>query len=151
MQLLKQFSNALWGQEDFGWEDASQQKVEFDESEANPQSLPPLDNVVALPGAAGFPQECVVLYPTTFEEIPQAVNALLLQKVVILNCSKMRSLEGAQRSVDFLAGAVHAIEGQQSRIWKDIFLFVPPSVQVSRWQSVVSVPPFVPTSSENVK
>ncbi|KAM3100862.1 cell division protein SepF [Phormidesmis sp. 146-35] len=143
MQLLRQLSEAFWGQEDFGWEDASYPE-EFDEPE---QDLPPVaapDNVVALPRATSPPQECLVLYPTTFEEIPEAVNALLEQKVIILNCSKMRSSEDAQRSVDFLAGAIYAIGGQQSRIWKDIFLFVPPFVQVSQWQSVVPVPPFVP-------
>jgi cell division inhibitor SepF len=140
MQLLKQLSEAFWGQEDFGWEDASY-PAELDEQE---EGLAPADNVVSLPRATSFPQECLVLYPTTFEEIPEAVNALLQQKVVILNCSKMRSSEDAQRSVDFLAGAIYAIGGQQSRIWKDIFLFVPPFVQVSQWQSVVPVPPFVP-------
>ena len=151
MQLLRQLSEAFWGQEDFGWEDASYPE-EFDEPEeeltplssSDPQGVAPPDNVVALPRATSPPQECLVLYPTTFEEIPEAVNALLEQKVVILNCSKMRSSEDAQRSVDFLAGSIYAIGGQQSRIWKDIFLFVPPFVQVSQWQSVVPVPPFVP-------
>jgi FtsZ-interacting cell division protein YlmF len=143
MQLLRQLSEAFWGQEDFGWEDASYPK-EFDEPEEDLPPIAPPDNVVALPRATSPPQECLVLYPTTFEEIPEAINALLEQKVVILNCSKMRSSEDAQRSVDFLAGAIYAIGGQQSRIWKDIFLFVPPFVQVSQWQSVVPVPPFVP-------
>ncbi|MGV0028550.1 cell division protein SepF [Phormidesmis priestleyi] len=141
MQLLRQLSEAFWGQEDFGWEEDASYPAEFDEPEED--SAPP-DNVVALPRATSFPQTCLVLYPTTFEEIPEAVNALLEQKVIILNCSKMRSSGDAQRSVDFLAGAIYAIGGQQSRIWKDIFLFVPPFVQVSQWQSVVPVPPFVP-------
>jgi cell division inhibitor SepF len=143
MQLLKQLSEAFWGQEDFGWEDASY-PAEFDEPDVDSPAIAPPDNIVALPRATSFPQECLVLYPTTFEEIPEAVNALLEQKVVILNCSKMQSSEDAQRSVDFLAGAIYAIGGQQSRIWKDIFLFVPPFVQVSQWQSVVPVPTFVP-------
>lgn len=138
MQLLKQFSEAFWGQEDFEWEDAPPAEAALD------HSLQATDNVVALPSATHHAQECLVLYPNSFDEIPQAVNALLAQKVVILNCSKMRSIEDAQRAVDFLAGAIYAIDGQQSRIWKDIFLFVPPFVHVSRWQSVLPVQPFEP-------
>jgi cell division inhibitor SepF len=144
MQLLKQLSEAFWRPEEFDWEDAPDPEMDFDEPDQNPAPPCPLDNVVSLPRAANFPQECIIIYPNTFEEIPQAVSALLDQKVIILNCSKMRSPEDAQRSVDFLAGAIYAISGQQSRIWKDIFLFVPPFVQVSRWQSVVPVQPFSP-------
>lgn len=140
MQLLKQFSDAFWGQEEFEWEDApSTPEAALDEAPTGSS-----ENVIALPSATHAPQECIVLYPNSFDEIPQAVNALLAQKVVILNCSKMRSVDEAQRAVDFLAGAIYAIDGQQSRIWKDIFLFVPPFVHVSRWQSVIPVQPFEP-------
>ena len=144
MRLLRRFSEVFsWGHESL--EDA----LDFSETPANPieQSAQSrsLDPPLPLPVMSGS-QECVVLEPRSFDEIPQAVDALLAQKVLILKCAKMRSPSEAQRAVDFLAGAVYAIDGHQSRIWKDIFMFAPPSVQLTRSQTMVPVQPFAPHS-----
>ncbi len=148
MRLLRQLSEAfsLWGDENFEDEGAH----DFSEAPVDQPGQPAelarsLGKTVLLPVMAGS-QECVVLEPRSFEEISQAVDALLAQKVLILKCSKMQSPREAQRAVDFLAGAVYAIEGHQSRIWKDIFMFAPPSVQLTRLQAVGSVQPFAPCS-----
>ncbi len=148
MRLLRRFSEvfSFWGHESFETEEA----LDFAETPVHqagqPAELPrSLDPQVPLPIMTGS-QECVVLEPRSFEEIPQAVDALLAQKVLILKCAKMRSPREAQRAVDFLAGAVYAIDGHQSRIWKDIFMFAPPSVQLTRSQTTVPVQPFAPHS-----
>ena len=145
MGLLSRFSEvlSLWGQENFEYEDAPDSSETYVNQTAKLDLA--LDKVVPLPVMTGS-QECVILEPRSFEEIPQAVDALLAQKVLILKCSKMKSPSEAQRSVDFLAGAVYAINGHQSRIWKDIFMFAPPSVQLTRSQATVPIQPFAPYS-----
>ncbi len=148
MRLLRQLSEvfSVWGQENFEGENAHEfSEISINQIEQPVELARSLDKIVPLPVITGS-QECVVLEPQSFEEIPQAVDALLAQKVLILKCSKLRSPREAQRAVDFLAGAVYAIEGHQSRIWKDIFMFAPPSVQLTRLQTMVPVQPFVPYS-----
>ncbi|PSB19934.1 cell division protein SepF [Phormidesmis priestleyi ULC007] len=145
MRLLRQFSEAvsLWGHEnfedentpDFSDEAGFELLNQTNESARSPNNL-------AIPAIANSVQECVVLEPLSFEEIPQAVDALLAQKVLILKCAKMRSPSEAQRAVDFLAGAVYAINGHQSRIWKDVFMFAPPSVRLTRLHAMVPIQPF---------
>ncbi len=132
MRLLRQFSEvfSLQGHENFEDENAPgfsdnagfRQPKQIDEASRLPNGL------AALSAIANPVQECVVLELRSFEEISQAVDALLAQKVLMLKCAKMRSPSEAQRAVDFLAGAIYAIGGHQSRIWKDIFMFAPPSV-----------------------
>ncbi len=149
MYLLRQFSEvfSLRGHENFEDENA----LDFSEKTRSEQ-LQQTDKASRLPDALALSaivspvQECVVLEPRSFEEIPQAAKALLAQKVLILKCAKMRSPSEAQRAVDFLAGAVYAINGHQSRIWKDIFMFAPPSVQLTRLQAMVPIQPFAPYS-----
>ncbi len=142
MHLLRQFSEAFspWGHENFEDEDASNFSDEAGfEQPKQTDELPRSPNNLAIPDSV---QECVVLEPRSFEEIPQAVDALLAQKVLILKCAKMRSPSEAQRAVDFLAGAVYAIDGHQSRIWKDVFMFAPSSVRLTRLHAMVPIQPF---------
>lgn len=149
MRLLGQFSEMFspWGHEnfedetslDFADEARFEQPKQVDQTPRSPDHL-------AVSAITNAVQECVVLEPLSFEEIPQAVDALLAQKVLILKCAKMQSPNEAQRAVDFLAGAVYAIDGHQSRIWKDIFMFAPPSVQLTRSQSTIPIQPFAPYS-----
>ncbi len=147
MRLLRRVSEvfSLWGHENFEDEDAPDLSETHRNQTKQSAEARSLGKVVPLPVITGS-QECVVLEPLSFEEIPQAVDALLAQKVLILKCSKMRSPGEAQRAVDFLAGAVYAIEGHQSRIWNDIFMFAPPSVQLTRLQAMVPIQPFAPYS-----
>lgn len=149
MHLLRQFSEvfSLRGHENFEGENASDlsDEAEFEQPKQTSE-LPRSPNNFEVSAAIAPVQECVVLEPHSFEEIPQAVEALLAQKVLILKCSKLRSPGEAQRAVDFLAGAVYAIDGHQSRIWKDVFMFAPPSVQLTRSRAMVPIQPFAPYS-----
>lgn len=141
MRLLRQFSEAFspWEENENALDFSDEAKFEkLKQPDELPQS--PDDPVVS--AIANPVQECVVLEPRSFEEIPQAVDALLAQKVLILKCAKMQSPSEAQRAVDFLAGAVYAIDGHQSRVWKDVFMFAPPSVRLTRSEAMVPIQPF---------
>lgn len=89
-----------------------------------------MNNVIGMPGAINGMSEVLVMEPRTFEEMPQAIQALRERKSVVLNLTIMDP-DQAQRAVDFVAGGTYAIDGHQERIGESIFLFTPNCVQVS--------------------
>jgi cell division inhibitor SepF len=95
-----------------------------------------MGNVIGLPGAANGISEVVVMEPRSFEEMPQAIQALRERKSVVLNLTIMDP-DQAQRAVDFIAGGTYALDGHQERIGESIFLFTPSCVQVSTQTGVV--------------
>jgi len=101
----------------------------------NSSSMTGSSNVIGLPGVGNI-SEVVVMEPKTFEEMPQAIQALRERKSVVLNLTVMDP-EQAQRAVDFIAGGTYALDGHQERIGESIFLFTPNCVQVSTQAGVV--------------
>lgn len=103
-----------------------------------------LDNVIGMPRAFTETPEVMILEPRSFEEMPQAIQALRDRKTVVLNLSLM-DLEQAQRAVDFVAGGTFAIDGHQERVGESIFLFTPNCVKVSSQNGVTHEAPQVHT------
>ncbi len=89
-----------------------------------------LNNVIGMPGANNGVAQVLLMEPRSFEEMPQAIQALRERKSVVLNLTMMEP-DQAQRAVDFVAGGTYAIDGHQERIGDSIFLFAPSCVQVS--------------------
>jgi cell division inhibitor SepF len=96
----------------------------------HPQPPAPSSNVIGMPNRLNGVSEVIILQPRSFEEIPQAVSILRERKSVILNMMNMDP-DQAQRSVDFVAGGVFAIDGHQERLGENIFLFTPNVVQIT--------------------
>lgn len=88
-----------------------------------------MNNVIGMPGAINGLSEVVVMEPRSFEEMPQAIQALRERKSVVLNLTMMDP-DQAQRAVDFVAGGTYAIDGHQERVGESIFLFTPNCVAV---------------------
>ena len=84
--------------------------------------------VIDLPGSGQM--EVVMMQPRSFQEIPQAVNALRERKSVILDLTLMDAQQ-AQRSADYVAGGAYAIDGHQRHLGACVFLFTPSFVQIS--------------------
>lgn len=78
-----------------------------------------------------LPPEVVLMEPVSFEEVMAAVHAVRERKTVLLNLSSM-SPEEAQRSADFVAGGVFALDGHQERLGELVFLFAPFGVEITR-------------------
>ncbi|MEM9265224.1 MAG: cell division protein SepF [Cyanobacteria bacterium P01_F01_bin.13] len=93
-------------------------------------SMSSVSNVIGMPGAINGVSEVIVMEPRSFEEMPQAIQALRERKSVVLNLTIMDP-DQAQRAVDFVAGGTYAMDGHQERIGESIFLFTPNCVQVS--------------------
>jgi cell division inhibitor SepF len=102
-----------------------------------------MSNVIGMPGAMNGISEVLVLEPRTFEEMPQAIQALRERKSVVLNLTIMDP-DQAQRAVDFVAGGTYALDGHQERIGESIFLFTPSCVQVSTQSGVLHEVPQPP-------
>lgn len=102
-----------------------------------------MGNVINMPGASNGISEVLVLEPRTFEEMPQAIQALRERKSVVLNLTIMDP-DQAQRAVDFVAGGTYALDGHQERIGESIFLFTPSCVQVSTQGGVIHEVPQPP-------
>jgi len=102
-----------------------------------------MGNVIGMPGAVNGISEVLVLEPRTFEEMPQAIQALRERKSVVLNLTIMDP-DQAQRAVDFVAGGTYALDGHQERIGESIFLFTPSCVQVSTQGGVIHEVPQPP-------
>lgn len=104
-----------------------------------------MNNVIGLPTANPNAFEVVVMEPRSFEEMPQAIQALRERKSVVLNVTLMEP-DLAQRAVDFVAGGTYAIDGHQERLGESIFLFTPHGVQVSTRSSAPNPVPVEPVS-----
>jgi cell division inhibitor SepF len=101
-----------------------------------------MSNVIGMPGASNGSAQVILMEPRSFEEMPQAIQALRERKSVVLNLTMMEP-DQAQRAVDFVAGGTYAIDGHQERIGDSIFLFAPSCVQVVT-QGTVAEPVVVP-------
>ncbi len=104
------------------------------------RSNPEMGNVIGMPGAANGISQVMVMEPRSFEEMPQAIQALRERKSVVLNLTMMDP-DQAQRAVDFVAGGTYALDGHQERIGDSIFLFAPSCVQVSSQSTVLNEAP----------
>ena len=87
-------------------------------------------NVIGMPGINTAAAEVNLMEPRSFDEMPQAIQALRERKTVILNLTMMEP-DQAQRAVDFVAGGTFAIDGHQERVGESIFLFAPSCVTVT--------------------
>ena len=57
-------------------------------------------------------------------------RAVREQRTVVLQLDHLEPVE-AQRVVDFVSGAIHALEGQSERLGETTFLFAPADVLLS--------------------
>ena len=102
--------------------------------------------VVGMPGISNSSSEVSLMEPRSFDEMPQAIQALRERKTVILNLTMMEP-DQAQRAVDFIAGGTYAIDGHQERVGESIFLFAPSCVNVTCSSSEEANPSSISTEN----
>ncbi len=66
----------------------------------------------------------VITQPTTFEQSEEICNYLKERKSIIVNLEYVNK-EVARRIIDFLSGAVHALNGHIQKVSNSIFLIAP--------------------------
>ncbi len=84
--------------------------------------------LVSLPGQKQL--KVVVVEPKSFEEVQTIADHLKNRRPIILNLETTER-EHAQRILNFLSGAIYALNGDMQRISNGIFFFAPGNVDVS--------------------
>lgn len=84
--------------------------------------------VVTHPNYRGY--EVMVCEPRSYEDSISIVKHLKDRKTIVLNLHLLDK-EQAQRIVDFLCGATHALSGSQQKIGDSVFIFTPVNVALS--------------------
>ena len=79
--------------------------------------------------AHGLPQ-VVVFHCRGFDHAQAVALAVRDQRTVLLQVDQLDPVE-AQRVVDFVSGAVQALDGQSERLGETTFLFAPADVLLS--------------------
>ncbi len=72
----------------------------------------------------------VIYQPATFDQTTEICDNLKSRKPVIINLQKLEN-EAAQRILDFLSGAVYALDGNLHKISGGIFVAAPSNVDIS--------------------
>ncbi len=84
--------------------------------------------VVQMPQAQSV--KMVICQPTTFEQSEEICNSLKERRSVILNLEYVNK-DVARRVVDFLSGAVHALDGHIQKVSNSIFLVAPVNYDIA--------------------
>ncbi len=84
-------------------------------------------NVVSLPSAAQM--KMIVYHPISYEDTQNIIDNLKSRKPVIVNMEDLE-LDCAQRILDFMAGAIYALNGTIYKISRGIFVVAPTNYDV---------------------
>ncbi len=72
----------------------------------------------------------VVFQPQTYEDTQTIIDNLKSRKPVIVNLESL-NVDVAQRVLDFISGAIYALDGSVRKVSKGIFLLAPKGVDIS--------------------
>lgn len=84
--------------------------------------------VVTHPNYKGY--EVMVIEPRSFGEAGQIVQNLKERKTIVLNLHLLDK-EQSQRTIDFVCGAAHALNGKPQKVGDMVFVFTPSNVTLS--------------------
>ena len=84
-------------------------------------------NVVTLPTAASM--KMIIYHPVCYEDTQNIIDNLKSRKPVIVNMEELE-IDCAQRILDFMAGAVYALNGTIYKISRGIFVVAPTNYDI---------------------
>ena len=94
-----------------------------------PQADKPSElKVVNHPNFKGY--EVKVMEPRSFEDAATIVQHLRNRKTIVLNLHLLDK-EQSQRTIDFVCGAAHALDGKPQKVGDLVFVFTPSNVTLS--------------------
>ena len=86
------------------------------------------NKVVAMPQVQQV--KMMITQPTSFEQSEEICNYLKEKKSVVLNLEYVNK-DVARRIVDFISGAVHALDGHIQKVSNAIFLIAPANYDIA--------------------
>lgn len=84
--------------------------------------------LVSLPG--GRAMRLVVAEPHSFDEVQPIADQIKERRPVVINLESVDK-ETGQKFLNFLSGAIYALDGSMQRVSTSIFLFAPSNVEIS--------------------
>ena len=103
-------------------------EAEIEEAEEEKGFFGRKSKVVSMPA----PQQVrmVITQPTSFEQSEEICNYLKEKKSIIVNLEYVNK-DVARRIVDFISGAVHAVDGHIQKVSNAIFLIAPVNYEIA--------------------
>ncbi len=135
--ILNKFMDFI-GIEDTGLEEEEYESNLYEEEETrDTDNVLPLSsrskkraansNVVNLPSSAQM--KMIVYHPVSYEDTQNIIDNLKSRKPVIVNMEELE-IDCAQRILDFMAGAIYALNGTITKIARGIFVVAPNNYDV---------------------
>ncbi len=81
-------------------------------------------------GIAKTDAKMIIFEPRSYEEATEIADFLKAHKACVVNIHRLQN-EYRQRLIDFLWGAVYAIDGRIQKVGQDVFLCTPANVTVN--------------------
>lgn len=72
----------------------------------------------------------VIFKPSSYDETESVIDSLRARKPVVVNLDEINPAV-AQRILDFISGAVYALNGDIRRAARNIFVVVPSNIEIS--------------------
>ena len=88
------------------------------------------DKVKQMPVSRPSDHQIVIIEPRSYGEVKQIVSQLRERKTVMLNLHLLDK-EQSQRTIDFICGAVSALDGTPKQVGDTTFVFAPHNVALS--------------------
>lgn len=133
-KLFNKFLDYIGIEEDPGYEEELLQEEYEDDTPVRDNVLPLTgrskkrgQNVVSFPGAAQM--KMIVYHPISYEDTQNIIDNLKSRKPVIVNMEEL-DVDCAQRILDFIAGAVYALNATIYKIARGIFVVAPDNYDV---------------------
>ncbi|MEG1256311.1 cell division protein SepF [Clostridium sp.] len=133
MEFLKGIGRMMGFEDDEEEEDFVEEKSESyedrdDEIEIEPFVSKKQNKIVNIHTASS--SKVVISKPTNYDEGKVIVDNLKSRRIVIVNLNGVEPKEG-QRILDFLIGAIYALEGGLQPVEKGVFILTPSNIEVS--------------------
>jgi cell division inhibitor SepF len=109
-------------------ESAESTVVQRPQIEAVPASTHKKNNVVNI-HSSNVPMKVVLVEPSNYDEVQDICDNLKSKKPIIINFENMDK-EIAKRMVDFISGAVYALDGNIQKVSNGIVIVAPSNIDI---------------------
>ncbi|MGI5912443.1 MAG: cell division protein SepF [Syntrophomonadaceae bacterium] len=120
--------NKMWSWLGLENEEAEQEQP-YTVSENLSESHKQTANIVSI--HSNKTMKVVVCEPDSFDEVQVMADHLKNRKQLIINFENTQP-EEARRIIDFISGTTYALEGNSQQLGKNIFVFAPNNVEISK-------------------
>lgn len=121
--VFEEMENDAQDYDEYAVEDNLALRPNFSYKEKNNQELK------VVPHSGYKSHEVMILEPRSFKDAATIVQHLIERKTVVLNLHLLDK-EQSQRTIDFVCGASHALNGKPQKVGDLVFVFTPSNVSL---------------------